>query len=257
MSSQVYESKKVLSEYLAFHYGQPDELMPYDFGPKDALDFPKRCADLCLKHFRHQEGAPSRALDIGCAVGRSSFELARGVDQVLGIDYSQSFIDCANRLRDTGQVDYELLEEGDLFRPALAQVPQDIERVRVTFEQGDACKLRPDLGAFDLVLAANLICRLHHPRQFLSQLTRLMPRPGALLVITAPYTWMTEFTDKSEWLGGRRDEAGDPVTGFDGLQKELSLDFELLQSLDMPFIIRETRRKNQWTVAHATVWRRR
>ena len=48
----VYESDKLLSEYLVFHYGSPDECLRYDFGPKSSLDFPKRCAELCLKHFR-------------------------------------------------------------------------------------------------------------------------------------------------------------------------------------------------------------
>ena len=50
--SDVYESEKLLSEYLVFHFGTPEELIPYPFGPKDALDFPKRCAELCLKHYK-------------------------------------------------------------------------------------------------------------------------------------------------------------------------------------------------------------
>ena len=48
----VYESKKLLNEYLVFHYGSAKEVLRYDFGPKDALDFPKRCAELCIKHFK-------------------------------------------------------------------------------------------------------------------------------------------------------------------------------------------------------------
>ena len=35
---------------MAFHYAPPEEYMGYVFGPKEALDFPKRCAELCLKH---------------------------------------------------------------------------------------------------------------------------------------------------------------------------------------------------------------
>ena len=46
----VYESEKLLNEYLVFHYGAPSEVLKWDFGPKDALEFPKRCADVCLKH---------------------------------------------------------------------------------------------------------------------------------------------------------------------------------------------------------------
>lgn len=46
----MYETEKLLSEYISFHYCPPEEYMAYDFGPKSALDFPKRCADLCLEY---------------------------------------------------------------------------------------------------------------------------------------------------------------------------------------------------------------
>lgn len=46
----VYETAKSLNEYLVFHYGSPDEILPWSFGPKSDVDFPKRCAELCVKH---------------------------------------------------------------------------------------------------------------------------------------------------------------------------------------------------------------
>ncbi|CAG5114689.1 unnamed protein product [Candidula unifasciata] len=255
--SNVYESEKLLGEYLVFHYGSPEQLIPYPFGPKDALDFPKRSSELCLKHYKAEDGIPSRALDVGCAVGRSSFELAREIQDVIGIDYSQSFVDAANRLKIDGQVPYSLVQEGDIVTPAVATVSKDINRNLVSFEQGDACNLRSSLGEFGIVLAANLICRLHHPKDFLSRLPKLLSKKGSILVITAPYTWLEEFTDKSLWLGGYIDQNGKAVTGFEGLQRELGSDFELVEDVNIPFFIRETARKNQWTVAHATVWRRK
>ena len=97
--------------------------MVYSRGPKQDLDFPKRCAELCLKHkpvrvslpacnlsmaWIHQglvslcvvaiflplhdfpqEGVLNRVLDVGCSVGRSSFELAREYNEVVGLDFSQ------------------------------------------------------------------------------------------------------------------------------------------------------------------------
>ena len=36
-----------------------------------------------------QEGALNRVLDVGCSVGRSSFELAREYNEVVGLDFSQ------------------------------------------------------------------------------------------------------------------------------------------------------------------------
>ena len=32
-----------------------------------------------------------KAFDIGCAIGRSSFELARGFDEVIGVDFLCAF----------------------------------------------------------------------------------------------------------------------------------------------------------------------
>jgi len=255
--SEVYESEKLLGEYLVFHFGTPEQLIPYPFGPKDAIDFPKRCADLCLKHYKPQEGVPDRALDIGCAVGRSSFDLSRGVKEVVGLDYSQSFIDAANTLKTKGEMPYKLVMEGDVFTDAVAKVDADVDRSKVSFEQGDACALRESLGGFGVVLAANLVCRLHHPDQFLNRLSSLLPVKGGILVITAPYTWMRDFADKSQWLGGYVGDDGKPVSGFEGLKKALGAAFDLVEDVNMPFFIRETCRKNQWTVAHATVWRRK
>lgn len=51
--SEYYETQKQVNEYLVFHYGKPKEVLAYeDFGPTDSLDFPKRCAELCLKHYK-------------------------------------------------------------------------------------------------------------------------------------------------------------------------------------------------------------
>ena len=39
-----------MDQYIAFHYCPPEEYMSYDFGPQDALDFPRRCVELCLQY---------------------------------------------------------------------------------------------------------------------------------------------------------------------------------------------------------------
>lgn len=42
------------------------------------------------------EGGEATAVDIGCAVGGASFHLARAFPHVLGIDFSQHFVNAAN-----------------------------------------------------------------------------------------------------------------------------------------------------------------
>jgi putative 4-mercaptohistidine N1-methyltranferase len=252
----VYETKKYLNDYLIFHYGQPNEILKWPQGPKDSLDFPKRCADLCLKHFSGSvDGVPSRALDIGCAVGRSSFELTRKFEEVVGIDYSHSFVAACDTMKGQGQMAYEVITEGDLTMKCIANIDTTINRSRAVFQQGDACNLSLDLGRFGCVLAANLICRLHSPRSFFDRLPSLVA-PGGILVITSPYTFLREFTARENWIGAYN-RHGEDLTAFEGMKELLLLDFDLIAQEDMPFFIRETARKNQWTVAHATVWRRK
>lgn len=248
-----YETDRAVSEYLLFHYGRPHEILPYEFGPATALNYPARCVGECLDT---AELSPlARALDLGCAVGRSSFELARHCREVIGIDFSQRFVDAANRLKKDGKLNYARVEQGELVAKATAVVPAEIDRTRVQFERGDAMTLRELLGRFDVVLLANLVDRLANPARCLAQLPALMNR-GSQLIITTPGTWLEEYTPRENWLGGF-ERAGRVVTTLDGLRERLDKDFELGGTKDLPFLIREHARKYQWSVAQASWWRRR
>ncbi|MGL6166083.1 MAG: hypothetical protein ACRC04_17330, partial [Aeromonas veronii] len=59
------------------------------------------------------------------------------------------------------------------------------------------------------------------------------------------------------WLGGIR-ENGEALTTYQALQRLLAAEFEEhCPPRDVPFVIRETARKYQHTVAQLTVWRKR
>ena len=248
-----YETDKAVSEYLLFHYGSSEEILPYPNGPVSALHYPVRCVVECVDSGLLESGA--RALDLGCAVGRSAFELARICKSVIGIDYSQSFIDAANTLIKNGSLNYSRLEEGELTTELTASVPEGVEANRVDFQQGDASNLPEDIGTFDVVLAANLIDRLGNPMAFLESLPGLL-NPGGQLVITSPYTWLEECTPKGNWIGGFQDENG-PKRTLAGLVSVLGEHFSQVREVDLPFLIREHARKFQWSVAQGTVWIRK
>lgn len=248
-----YETDRAVGEYLLFHYGTAAEILPYDFGPRAALDYAIRSVTECLD----PAGLPAnaRALDLGCAVGRSAFELARHCREVIGIDFSHRFVDCAQRIARRGVVEFDYVVEGEVMRRATAGLPADIDRTRVQFEQGDAHDLRDHLGQFDVVLLANLVDRLREPARCLERLSGLV-NPGGQLIITTPGTWLEEYTPREHWLGGfERD--GQTVTTLDGLRAHLEKDFTLTATKDLPFLIREHARKFQWSVAQASLWRRR
>ena len=96
-------------------------------------------------------------------------------------------------------------------------------------------------------LAANLLCRLPDPAAFLDHLPVLV-EPGGHMVFTTPCTWLEEFTPRDKWP--------DRPT-IDWMTDRLGDEFELHDTRDVPFLIRETARKFQWTVALATLWKRR
>lgn len=247
----IYETDKLLSEYLLFHYGTRDEIAP-PAGGEHALDYAVRCVTECLDLALVPEGA--RALDLGCAVGRSTFELARYCASAIGIDYSHRFIEAAETIRKANELAYSRTDEGALATPLAARRPAAIQPERVSFEVGDAMNLREDLGSFDVVLAANLIDRLTKPAVFLDRLPSLV-RPGGQLVLTSPYTWLEEFTPRENWLGGfNRD--GMRVATLAGLRLALEENFTLVDVRDLPFLIREHARKFQFSVAQASIWRR-
>lgn len=242
-----YESDKQLSEYAEFHYGDSYFGVP---------NFPKALSDYALQHLQNK---PKRtALDLGCATGRATFELARAFDHVTGIDFSARFIGLAMQAAEQGVLRYTMVNEGDLVsyqERTLSGLGLDQLGDKVEFWQGDACNLKPQFSGYDFILAANLIDRLYSPRQFLSSIHERL-NIGGVLMITSPYTWLEEHTPRDEWVGGYKQD-GENVTTLDGLKTLLGDHFTLMQTpVEIPFVIRETRHKFQHTLSEVTLWER-
>lgn len=236
-----YESDQLLSEYLLMHYGSDHDLMPWAFGPAEAIGFPVRT----VARFPPNPG--SRALDLGCATGRSSFELSKISNEVIGMDFSHNFIKAAEKIRTTGKIDYAMRETGDQTRGVTASIPAGSHPERIQFLQGDAMNLPANLGKFDRVHAANLICRLPEPQKLLRRLPDLVSESGHLVLAT-PCTWLEQFTPADNQPHGDT---------LDWLKRQLNEAFELISCHNEPFLIRETCRKFQWTVSLVTLWQRR
>ena len=193
----VYETDELLGQYLGFHFGESH------FG---VGNYPARCAGICQELMAGRD--KRRALDLGCAVGRTAF--------ALGLDRAAE---------------------------------------KVSFATGDASNLGPEHVDYDLVFAGNLIDRLQDPGAFLESIHRRLAVAGSL-VIGSPYTLMDEFTPIANWIGGY-ERNGQPYTVYQGMKEILSHHFEESQPpRDVPFVIRETRRKFQHTIAELSAWRR-
>jgi 2-polyprenyl-3-methyl-5-hydroxy-6-metoxy-1,4-benzoquinol methylase len=58
-----------------------------------------RTGRICTNWVKKQGLPLGKALDVGCAVGGTSFELSRDFDHVVGIDFSHAFVDAANAMK--------------------------------------------------------------------------------------------------------------------------------------------------------------
>ncbi len=246
VSSQ-YETDTLLSQYAEFHYGDTYFDVP---------NFPQALARLAIEAMGRRPAR--RALDLGCATGRASFELARHFERVVGVDFSARFINAGVKLAEQGVLRYTIPDEGELvlYREVrLEDLGLADVRNKVSFWQGDACNLKPVLSGYDLVLAANLIDRLYSPRKFLGAIHARI-NEGGLLMIASPYTWLEEHTRKEEWIGGVKKD-GESYFTLDGLKDLLGVHFRLVAGpREVPFVIRETRRKFQHTLSEVTIWER-
>lgn len=248
--ASLYESPKLLGEYLLLHYGGGEPLLHPALPVDEAITgtpFPVRC----VRELLDTNLLPSvaTALEVGCSVGASAFELARTCRRVEASDYSQSFITAAQTLQREGHHAATRLLEGNITTPFDAKVSAGIDRDRVSFSVQDATALPGNIGAFDVVLAANLICRLPDPEAFLARLPDLV-KPGGQLLLTTPFTWLEEYTPRERWLGGM-DAAS---RSEEELVRRLSGEFRLHRRRDLPFLIREHERKYQLGIALGTSW---
>ncbi|KAL7447072.1 hypothetical protein ACHAXM_010743 [Skeletonema potamos] len=268
--SNVYETDALLAMYLGLHFPlsgsqeNVDPIMQHENAPTHGLRFPQRVAELLCK--LEPEKTNNRALDVGCAVGGSSFELAKSFEHVEAFDFSNNFIEAAKRIQSGEVLSFRIPVEGDISEEVSVVnepgVDSDVMK-RVNFFQGDACALSEYADSkegftFDAVMLSNLLCRLPDPMAALNAMPKIVNKGGVVVMVT-PFTWLEEFTKKSKWLGGFHDPVSqEPLYSKDNLKRIMeSLGFEKIHEEQMPLVIREHQRKYQYILSEATGWRKK
>ena len=139
-----YTTDNIISQYCHFSWGE---------NALGVENYPAACAKLSLEYMKDKP--KNKAFDIGCAIGRSSFELARDFDEVIGVDFSARFIQEAEKLKQSGILRYIMPTEGELeafHEVKLSDFALEQEAKKVNFWQADACNLKPIFKDFDLDL---------------------------------------------------------------------------------------------------------
>jgi putative 4-mercaptohistidine N1-methyltranferase len=266
--AEILETMAAVDRLLQTHFGNAKDVLP-DL-PTDetncferALEYPAQLALLCERHctalcdFTGEYG-DATALDIGCGVGATTFELSRSFLRVIGVDSTKVYINAAKTLKDRGWMRYSSTSEGDLTTEHSSVVDEDIERDRVNFAAvSDLSSLPRELtGPHDAVVAANVLCRVQDPMKFIRQLKKLV-RPGGVVVLSSPYDWKENCTPRSNWLGGFKGRDGKELHSVDRLKEAMMAElFELVAEEELPFLVgKEHARRFEIGVAHTTVWR--
>jgi len=169
-------------------------------------------------------------LDLGCALGRMTFELAKqGTAQAIGIDTSQEFITACHQIA------------ANQNQCVAYPVPP---QAKVSFLLADAQALPFPEHTFQCVLCLNLIDRVAHPSRVIAEITRVLS-PAGLLLISDPYEWEEDRTEPTEWIANMRDVFADGEWDI------------LLEQQRDPFTIQVYDRKISTYVNHTLLLRKR
>jgi len=242
-----YERDKVLQEYLAFHYpdGDPMEALLGERTPPLETRFPFAVRE------RWEPRPDGLALDVGAAVGRVTFDLARDHAYAVGLDLSSMLMRGARRVQAEGAARYSTIVEGDLLDEHEVMVPAPSS---VSFLVGDALHLGFPDRTFATVVALNLIDRVPDPARALDELARVTAA-GGTLIVASPFTWLPAFTHRDRWLGGVV-RNGEPVRGIETVRQRLGAEFSIQDERRLPFFIPHHARTGQLGVACLITFRR-
>ncbi len=217
-------------------------------------NYPAKLAELCLAKI---DGRTRKtALNYGCNAGRTTFELAKVFDHVTGIDFTARIIRMGVEMKDKGYTQYTLRDEGDIVsfhQRYLKDFGLDDTRSKVEFMQGDLSNLKEIYTGYDLIVIDSMLERTHNPVKFLEEVHQRL-KAGGLLVIASTNDWLEAFTGKENWLGGYK-ENGENVTTLDSLQRILGDHFKQNDKpVDVPCVIRKTKRTFDHNLVQVTFW---
>lgn len=190
-------TRQHLSAYAWDNYGDLDPEEPGD-GPVRPNGV-GRCLHAGLARVARRPDRP--VLDIGCAVGRSSFELAQTTSQlVLGIDANVAMLRVAQQVLRQRSLRYPRRRIGIVYDRR--EFPVDfpaMERVDFWAASGMSLPFRAD--GFGLAVALQVLDSVNSPHALLTAIAEALV-PGGSAVLASPYDWSPGVTPIEAWIGG-------------------------------------------------------
>lgn len=184
-----YGSFSMRSSYLWSHYSE-------FFNGPDATDAYKKWAAA----FTPRRGW---ALDIGCAVGRLTFEMTKTHEMAVGVDTSLSFIRAARDLAARRHLEFDLIMEGKITEKRSSSLDSDFKYENAEFIVADAMTLPFRSDRFTTASSVNILEKVPDPSLHFSEANRVMDKLKARFLFSDPFSWDENVSVPELWLGGR------------------------------------------------------
>jgi len=231
-----YNSRGMLSAYLWSHFG--DLLRD-----PEATDAYQKWASLV----RPSEGI---ALDIGCSVGRLSFEMSRLHRHVVGVDTSFSFIETARKVLREKRVGFDMIIEGLITERQECGLNGNWRYDRVDFIVADAMALPFPKSNFNTVCSVNVLEKVPNPLRHLAEVNRVLADETGVFLFSDPFSWDETVSHPDSWVGGSHDGTN-PGRGVTAMRRLMDSDnslfnppLKILEQGDVSWKIRKT--ENLW-----------
>lgn len=243
-----FETDVKVSQQLECHYG---------VSKSGIHNYPKAIANIVIQAANANSLTLDKCLDLGCSVGRTSFELARYFSHIDGVDFSARFIQHGVQLQNNKPVRYALPNQGDIAHYKEYTLDESLLNTKhhIEFSQGDATNLKAKFSHYDAILAQHILEQSYDPSLFLQNIHERLNQHG-LLIITSDYQFDEKVTDKSKWIGGIKVN-GENVTGFDGLVERLSPHFTFIDESNVTREIKISDRQSLVSNTHVTIWKKK
>jgi len=184
-----------------------------------------------------------RWLDLGCALGRSCFELVgAGAELVVGVDLNMSMLRRAEQLRRTGRLEWPRRRVGLVFDRTTA-IHEAARTDQVAFVCADVLALPFADGAFAGALSLNVLDCVPSPLGHLLELGRVMAA-GAPALLSTPYDWSASATEMEHWIGGHSQRSATAGASEPELRRILSV--ERAAGVDTGLVIVDERDGVPW-----------
>jgi len=220
-------------------------------------NYQKEVAELVKDTVKQYQVDNKKLLDLGCSVGRCSFELAANFDQIDAVDFTARYIQHGVQLQNSENVRYITKNEGEIvdFHEVNLEQLDLLSAKNIVFSQGDPSNLKAIFTGYDVVLAQQVLENNHHPKLFLANVDQKL-NPNGLLFLLSDYDFNENITAKENWLGGIKIN-GENVTAFAGIDEILRSKFELLSQHELNKTLKSSARHASIHYIHVTVWRKK